>query len=465
MTASRREATATWPQGAVRREHAVTSATSERLLRPVFTAFDPALPSRDALLDDRFMRQWFTQHLALNGASVEAVVRVRVKYRPGENLRVLHRLTVDGQTQLVSSRMRSEGVESLQSESQPAMPSGSPLRSGVIGRDLSCAFWTFPHDRRLDVATAVAPVGRHCAAAFSGCELRFDVAGYAPERAVVFRVSGKHSGRPLAFAKLFASGGALGSVAVLTALARANRDSDAPVRVPKLLAEDEAGDWTLTEALDGVHLHDIADGDLDAALLALGTAMGRLHALPVPPGVDVEVCGAAAIEEAVAVLRAARPDVGGRARELADRLLRTQPAGGPSVWLHGDLNARNWLLNHPQPGAADRPVALFDFDATLRGPAGVDVGGVLAWMHTRTLLGAWTPRRESELVTALLRGYDGCAAPLSSDDRAWYRAAALLIQRAMRAVTRVREPQLAMLETMLTSATDSIRHLPVVRHV
>lgn len=437
-------------------------------LTPIFAAADPQLPGRDVLLDDEDMRVRFGERLGLDGpVCVDEITRVRVKYRPGESLRVLHRIQVAGQEHLISSRMRAAGADALYSEAAEHEVGCDALRGVVFDPALQCVFWTFPNDRRL--ALPAEPLAQHplIRRLFAGHQLDVSVAGYAPERAVVYRIADCHSGRFLGFAKVFRTGGAAEARAVLEALAAANRQTAAPVRVPRVLGGDDDAELLVTEALSGTHLNRLEDGELTAAFVALGIAMGRLHALPAPDGLAFDdQCAAPAMAEAVELLALARPDVADVARRLAEQLTACRPDSGDPVWIHGDLNSRNWMAR-PLPAAGLRggvptvDVGLIDFDQPTCGPAGVDVGGVLAWMRTRTLVGAWSARRERELEAALLRGY-GMNRPMPTiAELRWYRAEALLVQRAVRAATRVRQRQLAVLPQMLSAAA---RDLEVLRH-
>ena len=173
---------------------------------------DAVLPARDALLDATYMRGRLARLLmgtsSPTSLPVERVTVMRVKYRPGESLRVLYRLRLEGQGHLVSSRMRPGGLDALYAEAQQhevpsasgepgreSQPSAS-LRGVAIDRDLSAVFWTFPNDRCLRGTADWAALRAACAGPVNPATARFEVAGYAPERAVVFRVGDDDPARP-----------------------------------------------------------------------------------------------------------------------------------------------------------------------------------------------------------------------------------------------------------------------------
>lgn len=419
-----------------------------------FTAEDPNLPARDTLLDQALMRDTLGVCLgAERPVQVDDVAILRAKYRPGESLRVLYRIHVHGRPYLIASRARATGVDALYLEAVNHEVLSGVLRGVAVDRALRTVFWTFPNDRRLSAAAQSIADHPLLTTIFGAAPRVLGVVGYAPERAVVYKVTAVDSGRSLGIAKVFAPGGSEGPRDLLDALAAANLQTDAPVLAPRVLGSDASSDLLVVEAMSGQHLHDLHESALGPAFAALGSALGRLHALRTPRTLgDDDQFADEELRGTVARIAAARPDVADSARRLADGLAATRPSTVAPVWIHGDLNSRNWM-------AHDGSVGLIDFDQSTRGPAGVDVGGVLAWMRVRTLLRAWTPAQEQALETMFLRGYAGHRAPLTPREQLWYRGAALFIQRAGRAVTRVRQPHLAVLPDILSAATSDVEAL------
>lgn len=434
-----------------------------RALAPVFVVSDRALPGRDVLLDAEETRSVLSRTLGEGRVRIDGVTRVRAKYRPGESLRVLYRVEVQGETHLVSGRMRAAGADRLFEEAREAATPCGSLRGVALDRDLQCVFWTFPNDRRLRQPTI--PFERHpLMDELWGGSVALTVAGYAPERAVVYRVEREGSRGALAYLKQFAPGGARPARDVLVGLASANHRAARPVRVPRVLGPDEADeadeadDLLVTEAIGGTHLHALSDSSLDGAFLGLGSALGRLHALPLAsPLVLEDPFSASALRAGAHILAPTRPDLAEDVAMLTSRLIASRPAVGDRVWIHGDLNSRNWLTVGDEVG-------LFDFDQSMAGPPGVDVGSVLAWMRVRTLLGLWSPFREAALVERFMAGYARHQPPFERHDMWWYRAAALLLQRAVRAVTRVRERQLALLPHVVAAAAADLEAMEAGVH-
>lgn len=424
----------------------------------IFTASDAALPGRDTLLDDRRMRDVFARCLGVEGPlAVGRVEQVRAKYRPGESLRVLHRVEAAGRTVLVSSRVRPHGADALYEDAVArAVPCG-PVRGVALERDLGAVFWTFPNDRRLPPIGDGLGTDPLLARRAGAPSPRVTVAGYAPERAVVFRVADEWSDRAWAFVKQLSPDAARAAAGHLDRLATLIDRHEASIVIPRVLDGDQRRGLVVIEALAGRHLHALRANEWHQAFLRLGDALGRLHALPSSEAAEgADPLSEAALAEALQTIAGARPDAASRAREVADRLRARRPAASRPVWVHGDLNSRNWLVQ-------DRHVALFDFDQSAPGPAGADIGGVLAWMRVRTVLGQWSPAQEVLLVRAFLAGYGRCHAVPERDDLHWFRAAALVVQRAARAVSRVRVPHLAALPQLLAEADHELNQMEAAR--
>jgi Ser/Thr protein kinase RdoA (MazF antagonist) len=178
----------------------------------------------------------------------------------------------------------------------------------------------------------------------------------------------------------------------------------------------------------------------------LGDALARLHRLPAFELKPFRRLDPERMNGAAELVARVRPDVAPQARELARRLgARTPATHEPPVCLHGDVNSRNWLL-------ADGGVGLIDLDQLGLGPAAADLGGALATIYYRARADRWPGTVRRAMSEALLRGYAGVR-PLP-DDRSlrWHTAAALLVERVLRAVTRVRPAGLLMLEELLAAA-------------
>ncbi len=415
---------------------------------------DSRLPERDWLLDDAATAELLSSTLSIAGPlTLERVERRRVKYRIGESLRSVHRVWSSDRSWLVSARMRAAGAAAQYAEAQPhARPCG-PLHGVAYAAAVRTVFWTFPNDRCLGDASVLHAGLPAIRDAFPSTPLAVDIVGYNPERAVIARLSDP-AGTPRGYAKLFANKGQVSARDILTWLWLTIARTGSPLRVPSVRGEDAVRGILVVDAVAGTHLETLAVPDLDGAFGCLGTALGHLHSLPLPEsGLTLPPWTSfddSALSLAADTIGWARPDLGDVVHDTAARLSRCRPAPGPAVVLHGDMNSRNWLVT-PQD------VGLIDFDQAAAGPASGDLAGVLGWLRTRTLTGAWPAAQEAALTGAFLNGYAAVRPLPTVRELAWHRASALLVERALRAVTRVRPDTLRCLDALVADASREAR--------
>lgn len=413
---------------------------------------DPALPGRDRLLDDARAAEVFAAILGVQGPlAVTRVARLRVKYRIGESLRAVHRVWAGEASWLVSSRMRPGSAAALYAAALPRARDCGALRGVAIDPAIQTVCWIFPNDRAIDGGDALTADAAAICDAWPGQTMHVDIVGYNPERAVIARVTDA-AGVARGYAKLYAPNDLAPARQALDWLARAVTATRSPLRVPRLLACDEARQMLVVDAVAGQHMGALTAADLAPALARLGTALSHLHALPrlaggaLPPHAGFD---AAALRYAADVASWARPDLAERAQALAATLERTRPATVAPVPLHGDMNSRNWLV-----GAND--VGLIDFDQAASGAAAIDLCGVLGWLRARTVAGDWTPAREAALAQAFSAGYAAVRPLPGARELQWHLAAALLVERVQRAVSRVRLDQVACLDALVTAAEAAL---------
>jgi Ser/Thr protein kinase RdoA (MazF antagonist) len=260
------------------------------------------------------------------------------------------------------------------------------------------------------------------------------------------------SGGVVAYAKVYASAAeaAAGHHAHAELFGRLGERHPA-LRLPAVLAYSEAERMLIVEAIAGARIDTLDGAPLADAMRGFGAALATLHALPVPPGLRRFVRLAPRVQgRAAEIIAVARPDVAISAARLAGELAGRPPApDGPPVCLHGDVHLKNGLL---QSGR----VALIDLDQAGSGPAAADLGSAIAGLRYQAILDADGGRADT-LEHALLDGY--AARRALPDDAAlrWHVAAALLSERALRAVNRIRPDGLVHLATVLAEARRVLR--------
>ena len=101
-------------------------------------------------------------------------------------------------------------------------------------------------------------------------------------------------------------------------------------------------------------------------------------------------------------------------------------------------------------------MALLDLDQVAIGPAAADVASVLAGFRYRRLVGELGAGAERAHAEAVLGGYADAGGALEREALRWHMAAALLAERALRAITRARPGGLAHLSEVLAGAHSAL---------
>jgi Ser/Thr protein kinase RdoA (MazF antagonist) len=192
----------------------------------------------------------------------------------------------------------------------------------------------------------------------------------------------------------------------------------------------------------GRPLHHLARPAVPGAMAALGAALAVLHRGAVDGLPTFTRLSPDRIATAGLLLRSTRPDLADLTGALLAALLADPREPRPAALLHGDLHPKNVLVD-------ETAIGLVDLDQAAAGPAAAELGGTLSRL--------WCPRPNDEIdpatasaaADALLGSYER---PPAAGDLRWYAAAALLVERAVRAVSRVDVGTLAELDRVLATA-------------
>jgi aminoglycoside phosphotransferase len=319
----------------------------------------------------------------------------------------------------------------------------------TVPRSADARFSTFPKDRRLEWLPALMAPNETFAALLGGAWASSRLAGYAPEKSAVVACVDPAQ-RPVAYAKLFAHReDARRAFEVTRRIELACRAADLIFRAPRPILFAAPQNLFLTEPARGRRLTELDGQELARAVGLLGTALAQLHATRVAldaPGRDRT--GDTALEGAARLIGRARPDLAQEAAHLAQALRVSRPACTRLLPLHGDVHLKNVLIDHNR-------LWLIDFDQAHMGPAAADLGSFLAVLRAGALVGAHTAAESVELADAVLRGYLRARPLPPLAELRWHTAAALLAERALRAVTRVRRDILAHLPALIGDAGRS----------
>jgi aminoglycoside phosphotransferase (APT) family kinase protein len=412
---------------------------------------DPGVPGRDVLLDDAAMAERLARLMSFNGPlPIDRYARGRVKYKVGESLRVVHQLEIGGAPWVVASRTFAGRSQDVYERAARGATQAGPLRPVAHDPELEAVFWTFPNDRKIGSLGALSPATDTVSRLLGRPIARTTLAAYAPEKsATAACLDG--SGTPVAYAKVFASAEeAAASRHAHDALFREIGPNHSALRVPAVLAWSPEERMLVVEGVRGRRIDTLFGPDLVQAMRRFGAALACLHSVPVPDGLPAFTrLDPAQQGPAADIVARARPAVAAPAERLAAELVAEARPGAAAVCVHGDVHLKNGLLD-------GRRVGLIDLDQAGSGAAAADVGSILAGLRYRQLVTDERARGE-KLRSALLEGYATLRELPGEDVLRWHVAAALLAERALRAVNRVRPGGLAHLGAVLNEAHAVLR--------
>ena len=255
------------------------------------------------------------------------------------------------------------------------------------------------------------------------------------------------TGRTVGYAKAYVGEEGARARRVHDALSRVLDPDDPQLRLPRALGYSRRHRTLIVESIDGSPLHAPDAPDPRVGYRRLGRALARLHELPPPDAARFRRADLDRLEAASELIASVRGDVALPARRLARELVPRLDPTADVVCLHGDVNFRNALLENGR-------VALIDLDQVGTGPAAAELGSVLASLRYGGAVGLLRPSVVPDLCTGLLSGYSEVRpAPNEGALRA-HTAAALLSERAVRIVTRVRPEGLRRLPGLLAEARE-----------
>jgi len=418
------------------------------------------LPAVGAVAGDIFTRR------ERRPARIRECVIERVKYRPGRNAVVAYRLSVD----LPGEHAPVERLVSL--ATYPAAEAGARFETARSATATDDVQWlpawdalarVFPADRKLpglaalaDAATALRETLPRLArdrwpAGTVLRNARHRVVSYFPDHTCTVRVDADvslPSGTVVpwqVYGKMRYDDAGTGTFRVMHALAARATDT---VAFAKPLSYDRTSRVLWQEGVQLPTLHDglASRGGTTMLLRRVAGAMATLHGSRIP---DLPAARGSVLEDlgvAAEVVARGAPGLASRAGRLAGLLRDRAPdlPPGSTGTLHGDLHSRNVLVG----GAS---VALIDLDRVHTDDPMRELGSLLAEFAWRDCLAG----RDFDVRTAsvLLDSYAEAGGSVSDPAALlWHGAAALLHERARRAVTSLKPGWHAVLPSVLDCA-------------
>ena len=401
---------------------------------------DPALPQRDLLLDDQQMAARLALLITHHGPSVvDSCEKQRIKYRIGESLRILYRLYVNGRPHLIAAKAFAEPYAETAAGAAAIFENSRQF----FDRDLRTSFWVCPNDRKIAHLKLLRDSPETLSHVLGGNWQHSEAIAYVPEKCATVRCL-DGDGQAIAYAKMYAA--TEGRSIHRTYLQLAS----ACARVVKPLEYSEPHRLLLLDAVPGPRIADLKHNQLNDGFAGLAQTLACLHSTPVPRQLprfhrhDLD-----RLRKCVRIVGRARPDVARVANQLDDDLRSTVPPAESLVCLHGDV--------HPKNGISNGVVTLIDLDQSAIGPAAADLGSMLALLHYNRRTGLITRRTEQQLASAFLCAYAGSRQLPTQRSLSWYTAAALLSERALRSVNRLRPEGLQHLSLLLNDAREILR--------
>jgi tRNA A-37 threonylcarbamoyl transferase component Bud32 len=383
-------------------------------------AVDPALPQRDLLLDETLMAEYLS-HLVEYG--IEDCERLRTKYRVGTSLRVLYKVSGSGRSYRIAARAfppTRRVANQFTSQTELNAP------------ELNTTFWIFPHDRKIKNLAVLNNIPHELKNIEGRTWSMSRIVAHAPEKSVTAQCL-DDNGQIIAYAKIYAGDEG-------RQIFKTYRAVTGQVKIPRAIAYSETHRVLLLESIAGVPLSIVTESE--NAYFRLGEALKSLHRIHPPSSLPRHTrLTPEAVTRASATISQARPDVAALVQQLSAKLIK-QYTSGKAVFLHGDVHPKNIFLN-------DETLFLLDLDQAATGAATADLGSVIAGLYCGACTGSRTWNEAVALKHALLTGY---GAPHNSPELRWHIAAALLQERALRSVTRIRPTTLQRLPEIIRTA-------------
>ena len=425
------------------------------MIAPTSTALAPdqALPHRDILLDAALMRPVLSRLGAAAPVRIDSCSLIRVNYQVGRSLRALFRIEVDGALYTVAARMipRTKSVDAYRGSLDNARNVG-PLEGVGLASGLGCVFWVVPNDRKIGSLAPVLDPATLVPGIETREEVRKRIVEYAPEKSATL-VCETAGGTAVAYAKVTAAHQAVRDYGTYAALHARLDARDPRLRLPRALEYSATYRTLWLEAVRGRRMAETAGDDEIADLERFGVAVAAFHGLAAPDAPPLDRFSPAHLRDEAAIIRTIRPDVSDAAENLAARLIAHAVPHGEAVWLHGDLHPKNAIV------CGDR-IALIDVEDVALGAAGADVGSLLASLVYRRETGRLSPEACRVRTLAFFTGYESVRRLPSAASIRWHTAAALFVERATRAVTRIRPLGLEHLPALL-STSERLLDFPV----
>ncbi len=424
---------------------------------------DAKLPQLATVLDTHKMRDVFRNYWSANDAKSELQITgcdiERVKYKPGKNCQISYLLDfVDVNSgKAMQQRFFATVYPASQSQSRYQKALQQPLATPEIGEPvlyfpaLEMVIRAFPNDRKLHglpqvlqpetLREVIIPDALNSAigANWQIENWQHEVVHFVPEHVCTLRVdvqlSGEHPRTESFFGKVYYNDEGAKTIENMQRIWQSPLRKNGTLNMAKPLAYYPKWRSMWQQGLPGGTLLDHGFGS-DAFMKMLPKAAGQvaaLHrcALPNLP----ETTRESIAEKLISVqqlLEKTGFDNLKKSAALVNLLLNQRPflSESPAVTLHGDLHLKNFLTN-------EKTVSLIDLDSLASGDPAVDLGSFIAGMLNMGIQKRLSATQLRKVIGVFIDAYQR-ASSLQIDPAKlrWHIAAALIIERVFRAITR-----------------------------
>ncbi len=402
----------------------------------------------------------------------------RVRYKPESSCMVTYRLEIEDTTtketreQVLCGRAYPKGLSLSQWEKGRMRPLvqpqfGQPL---LYLPDLEMVLWSFPNDRKMTTLPAAIESARftsvilpelivsHLGEGWQILGTTSQVVHYVGEHTCTVKMSidlahpFKNGLQTLIlFGKTYYNEEGAETDRVMRQLWDSESRRSGQLEMAKPLEYDTQAKTLWQLAVSGITLEtcDIDRPEFLPFLREAAGAIGALHQTPVSGARSVTAADMISnLKTVTSILVRYRPTCSQALHPLVNRLLAQAdmiPAH-PSATVHGDLHLKNFLVDAAR-------VTLIDLDNVCTGSPYLDLGSLIAGLHTYCILHEKSEETVPRLVESFLRAYETHVPwPVRRDLVDWHTAVALITERAYRCVTRLKEGRPAMIEELITLA-------------
>ena len=444
---------------------------------------DTRLPQLPIILDEEVMREKLQNCMfASDSKRTQFVVRqckiIQTRYKPGSSCMVSYRLHIENMStgenreQIVCGRAFPEGRSQSKREKAEARPLVQPRFGKPLLHlpDIEMVLWSFPNDRKIRTLPAViaeaqrAPefspnwLTSHRGPGWHVVGTTSNLVHYVGEHTCTVRTSidlldtARRTRQTMViFGKTYYDEEGAQTDRVMRQLWNSESRKNGRLGLAQPLWYDAPHKALWQLGIQGTTLETCAIEQPESVQLLTEAAhtIGAFH------GTRLSGIRSVTIQTLIdklgvvsPMLMQARPTCKPVLVPLLARLAaqaKSIPAS-PTATLHGDLHLKNLFLTNGK-------IALIDLDNVCEGPPGLDIGSFIAGLLTTALTkGSSLSQMTSRLHTFLEHYHQSVAWKVDQPTVAWFTAMALVIERAHRCITRLKDDRRGQVEALLNLA-------------